>query len=127
MFKKLSFWILLKAKLYVFFLFQWIYNRFGLTPVQQRLSCLAKDNSIYIVANIGDKKSCNASDPQCPPDGRYQYNTDVVFDSKGKLVARYHKVEFICKQFNYWMLNKIKWTRRETIIIADNKLILKTV
>ncbi|XP_012928168.1 pantetheinase isoform X2 [Heterocephalus glaber] len=66
-------------------------NRFGHTPVQERLSCLAKDNAIYVVANIGDKKPCNASDPQCPPDGRYQYNTNVVFDSQGKLVARYHK------------------------------------
>ncbi|KAM6185221.1 pantetheinase-like [Rhynchocyon petersi] len=66
-------------------------KRFGHTPVQERLSCLAKENSIYVLANIGDKKSCNASDLQCPPDGRYQYNTDVVFDSEGKLVARYHK------------------------------------
>ncbi|XP_005859080.1 PREDICTED: pantetheinase isoform X2 [Myotis brandtii] len=65
--------------------------KFGHTPVQERLSCLAKENSIYVVANIGDKKPCNASDPQCPSDGRYQYNTDVVFDSQGKLVARYHK------------------------------------
>ncbi|XP_063089539.1 pantetheinase isoform X2 [Cavia porcellus] len=67
-------------------------NRFGLAPVQRRLSCLAKGNAIYVVANIGDKKPCNTSDPQCPPDGRYQYNTNVVFDSQGKLVARYHKV-----------------------------------
>ncbi|XP_005389274.2 PREDICTED: pantetheinase [Chinchilla lanigera] len=66
-------------------------NRFGHAPVQERLSCLARDNAIYVVANIGDKKPCNASDPQCPPDGRYQYNTNVVFDSQGKLVARYHK------------------------------------
>ncbi|XP_007945569.1 pantetheinase [Orycteropus afer afer] len=66
-------------------------NRFGHNPVQERLSCLAKNNSIYVVANIGDKKPCNASDPQCPIDGRYQYNTDVVFDSEGKLAARYHK------------------------------------
>ncbi|NP_999298.1 pantetheinase precursor [Sus scrofa] len=66
-------------------------SRFGHTPVQKRLSCLARDNSIYIVANIGDKKPCNASDPDCPHDGRYQYNTDVVFDSEGRLVARYHK------------------------------------
>ncbi|XP_004483701.1 pantetheinase [Dasypus novemcinctus] len=66
-------------------------SRFGHTPVQERLSCLAKDNTIYVVANIGDKKPCNASDPQCPPDGRYQYNTNVVFDSEGRLVARYHK------------------------------------
>lgn len=66
-------------------------RRFGYTPVQERLSCLAKENSIYIVANIGDKKPCNATDPHCPPDGRYQYNTNVVFDSKGRLTARYHK------------------------------------
>ncbi|XP_053448554.1 pantetheinase isoform X2 [Nycticebus coucang] len=66
-------------------------NRFGHTPVQERLSCLAKDNFIYVVANIGDKKPCNASDPQCPHDGHYQYNTNVVFDSQGRLVARYHK------------------------------------
>ncbi|GAB1294976.1 Vascular non-inflammatory molecule 3 [Apodemus speciosus] len=66
-------------------------KRFGYMPVQERLSCLAKENSIYIVANIGDKKPCNATDPQCPRDGRYQYNTNVVFDSKGRLIARYHK------------------------------------
>ncbi|KAM5326232.1 LOW QUALITY PROTEIN: pantetheinase [Glossophaga mutica] len=65
-------------------------NRFGHTPGQERLSCLAKDNSIYIAANTGDKKPCNACDPKCPFDGCYQYN-GVVFDSQGKLVARYHK------------------------------------
>ncbi|XP_060046418.1 pantetheinase isoform X2 [Erinaceus europaeus] len=76
-------------------------NRFGRTPVQEKLSCLAKNNSIYIVANIGDKKSCNTSDPQCPLDGRYQYNTDVVFDSQGKLVARYHKQNLFMNE-NYF-------------------------
>ncbi|XP_017356095.1 vascular non-inflammatory molecule 3 isoform X1 [Cebus imitator] len=76
-------------------------GRFGNTPVQERLSCLAKDNSIYVVANIGDKKPCNASDPQCPPDGRYQYNTDVVFDSQGKLVARYHKYNLFAPEIQF--------------------------
>ncbi|XP_043860341.1 LOW QUALITY PROTEIN: vascular non-inflammatory molecule 3-like [Dromiciops gliroides] len=78
-------------------------NRFGHTPVQTRLSCLARENSIYVVANIGDKKECDVSDSKCPPDGRYQYNTDVVFDSEGKLVARYHKHNLFPPeiQFNY--------------------------
>lgn len=66
-------------------------HRFGRTPIQARLSCLAKNNSIYILANIGDKKPCNSSDSTCPANGYYQYNTNVVYNKKGKLVARYHK------------------------------------
>ncbi|KAF1463973.1 Pantetheinase, partial [Spheniscus demersus] len=69
--------------------------RFAPAPVQERLSCMARNNSIYVVANIGDKKPCNSSDAGCPSDGRYQYNTDVVFDPEGKLVARYHKVDTV--------------------------------
>ncbi|XP_062495553.1 pantetheinase-like isoform X1 [Pezoporus occidentalis] len=78
-------------------------TRFAPAPVQERLSCMARNNSIYVVANIGDKKPCNSSDPSCPEDGRYQYNTDVVFDPEGKLVARYHKYNLFRgeTQFNY--------------------------
>ncbi|KAM3675178.1 pantetheinase-like isoform 1-T2 [Ammospiza maritima maritima] len=78
-------------------------SRFGPTPVQERLSCMARNNSIYVVANIGDKKPCDSSDPSCPRDGRYHYNTDVVFDAQGKLVARYHKYNLFLgeNQFNY--------------------------
>ncbi|NWI19349.1 VNN3 protein, partial [Crypturellus soui] len=78
-------------------------KRFAPAPVQERLSCMARNNSIYVVANIGDKKSCNSSDPSCPSDGRYQYNTDVVFDSEGKLIARYHKYNLFRgeTQFNF--------------------------
>lgn len=85
-----------KLSLIFFFPLPITHIRFGYTPVQQRLSCLAKENVIYIVVNVGDKKPCNASDPHCPSDGRYQYNTDVVFDSEGRLVARYHKVKITC-------------------------------
>ncbi|KAM8946941.1 pantetheinase-like [Pelodytes ibericus] len=66
-------------------------ERFGPAPVQKRLSCMAKHNSIYVVANIGDKKMCNISEPGCPEDGHFNYNTAIVYDSDGKLVARYHK------------------------------------
>ncbi|XP_061415975.1 pantetheinase-like [Lethenteron reissneri] len=60
--------------------------------VLSRLSCLARDLSVYLVANLGDGKECDrGSDPRCPPDSRYQFNTDVVLDRLGRLVGRYHK------------------------------------
>lgn len=59
--------------------------------IRRTLSCLARDYSMYVVANMGDKKYCKETDDGCPPDGRFQYNTNVVFDKDGTLVARYHK------------------------------------
>ena len=63
--------------------------RFNNTEVQQILSCMARNNKIYIVANIGDRQPCEGA--KCPGDGQYQYNSDVVYDVMGNLVARYHK------------------------------------
>ncbi|XP_018861425.1 pantetheinase [Parus major] len=96
-------WTLLTAQVLLIFFLSLKYFRFGPAPVQERLSCMARNNSIYVVANIGDKKPCDSSDPGCPRDGRYQYNTDVVFDTQGKLVARYHKYNLFQgeSQFNY--------------------------
>ncbi|XP_066467302.1 pantetheinase-like [Tiliqua scincoides] len=76
-------------------------ERFGSTSVQVRLSCMAKKYSIYVVANMGDKKPCNSSDPKCPSDGHYQYNTDVVYDVEGKFVARYHKYNLFATETYY--------------------------
>ena len=60
--------------------------------VQIYLSCMAKDNGLYVVANMGDFQPCNrTTDSKCPSDGRYQYNTDVVYGPDGLFITKYHK------------------------------------
>ncbi|KAG9333164.1 hypothetical protein JZ751_013422 [Albula glossodonta] len=67
-------------------------TRFPNTEVLHRLSCMAKTNSLYLVANMPSREDCPAhGHTHCPPDGRYQFNTDVVFSADGTLVARYRK------------------------------------
>ncbi|XP_040289496.1 biotinidase isoform X3 [Bufo bufo] len=66
-------------------------DRFQDTEVLQRLSCMASKGAMFLVANLGTKRPCDPLDLQCPPDGRYQFNTDVVFDDKGAIVASYFK------------------------------------
>lgn len=69
-------------------------GRHNNTEVLQRLSCMARRYNLYIVANLADLQPCPLkTDPSssCPSDGRWQFNTNVVFRSDGLLVARYHK------------------------------------
>ncbi|NXN90936.1 BTD Biotinidase, partial [Rhinopomastus cyanomelas] len=64
---------------------------FNDTEVLQRLSCMAQQNKIFLVANLGTKQACEHTDPRCPSDGRYQFNTNVAFSDDGTLVATYRK------------------------------------
>ncbi|XP_055013563.1 biotinidase isoform X2 [Boleophthalmus pectinirostris] len=62
------------------------------TEVQQWLSCIARTHGLYVVANMGSVQPCSRdSGSPCPPDGRWHFNTNVVYRSDGLLVARYHK------------------------------------
>uniref|UniRef100_A0A4W5KHS4 Biotinidase n=1 Tax=Hucho hucho TaxID=62062 RepID=A0A4W5KHS4_9TELE len=79
------------------------------TEVLQSLSCMAQRHQLYLVANMPDLQPCPLTshpylDPShlpCPPDGRWQFNTDVVFRSDGSLAARYHKQNlFFEKEFD---------------------------
>ncbi|GFQ64212.1 biotinidase [Trichonephila clavata] len=58
--------------------------------ILRTLSCIAKNNSIFIVANMGDIQNCEG-DQKCPSDGVFQFNTNVVFDREGRLIQKYHK------------------------------------
>ena len=60
------------------------------TELQRHLSCMARENNIYVVANIGDRVPCDESAVDCVG-GRHQYNTNVAYDRTGTHVARYHK------------------------------------
>ncbi|XP_038597996.1 biotinidase [Tachyglossus aculeatus] len=64
---------------------------FGDTEILQRLSCMAIKGKMFLVANLGTKRPCEQSDRRCPPDRRYHFNTNVVFDENGTLVASYRK------------------------------------
>ncbi|XP_007895806.2 biotinidase isoform X1 [Callorhinchus milii] len=66
-------------------------TKFNNTEVVHQLSCMARNSSIYLVVNMGDRQACAHGDPHCPPDGRYQFNTNVVFNDQGTLIAKYHK------------------------------------
>lgn len=68
-------------------------NEYQDQTILRALSCMARDNNLVIVANMGDRKPCNRSvDINCPFWGENFYNTDVVFESDGKLIAKYHKI-----------------------------------
>lgn len=61
-------------------------------PRLLRMSCAAQENKILVLINIIDKQVCSIqNDPNCPEDGHYQFNTDVLFDEDGYIVAKYHK------------------------------------
>ncbi|XP_077446946.1 biotinidase isoform X1 [Stigmatopora argus] len=69
-------------------------GRFNNTEIQQQLSCLARRHKLYVVANMAGVQPCppkTQPTSPCPADGRWQFNTNVVFRSDGLLVARYHK------------------------------------
>lgn len=62
------------------------------------LSCAAKYSRKYVAVNFMEKEFCSASsqavknDPRpCAPNGLSYFNTNVVFDRNGAIIARYRK------------------------------------
>lgn len=65
-----------------------------------RLSCIARENRLYVIANYGSKQTCDPNveivdslghRQDCPKNGILSLNTDVVFDDNGNYIKRYRK------------------------------------
>ncbi|KAL0266530.1 UNVERIFIED_CONTAM: hypothetical protein PYX00_009039 [Menopon gallinae] len=59
-------------------------------PVRAMSESAAKSN-IYVVVNLYERVECSNSTTECPPRGYFLYNTNVVFDRNGAVVAKYRK------------------------------------
>ena len=70
-------------------------------PILRNLSCLARQYKTVLVANMGDVQPCEG-EHLCPSDGHYQFNTNVVFESDGTLIAKYHKQNLYGLEPNYF-------------------------
>lgn len=60
--------------------------------VLQVLSCAAKQNSVHVVVNLPERDNCEGKG--CPPDRICLFNTNVVFNRQGTIIARYRRSSY---------------------------------
>lgn len=72
-------------------------------PAYVRAAWLARRHRIYIVINLADRKYCTreqVGSGECHAVGRMQYNTNLVFDRNGCIVARHYK-QHLLNEFQF--------------------------
>lgn len=66
---------------------------------QTQVACLARKYAMYVVANMIERVPCSrVFDRNCPLDSHYQYNTNIVFNRTGCLIAKYHKFHMFAEE-----------------------------
>lgn len=64
--------------------------------IQNGVACLARRNKMYITANMIEASPCEIlEDPHCPSDNHYLYNTNIIFNPEGCMIAKYHKTHLV--------------------------------
>jgi predicted amidohydrolase len=57
-----------------------------------RASCLAREHKLLFAMDLCVTRPCDSTaDPSCPATGRWQWNTQTLWDARGTLVLEYHK------------------------------------
>ena len=60
--------------------------------LMEMIGCGAHNNNIYVVVNIGEMVNCTHAQIECKhEDGFNTFNTNLVFDRSGTLIAKYWK------------------------------------
>ena len=63
------------------------------TPILRRLACIAQANRIFVSADMLDVQPFTPSpERNSSRDNLLIYNTQVLFDREGRLIAKYHKI-----------------------------------
>ena len=57
--------------------------------VLKMLSCAVREAKLYAVINLSELYLCTVNQPGCPSDKKMFFNTNIVLDRNGKLIARY--------------------------------------
>lgn len=79
-------------------------EQFESSFILRNLSCIARHNNLYVIANFGTKQGCEPKtkllDQECPDSGQFTFNTNVVLDSNGNFIKRYRKYNIFIEVFD---------------------------
>lgn len=83
-------------------------NNYTSKEILKELSCAAKNGNKYVVINLTEKTDCpdkemetNKDERECRENKLSYYNTNVIFDRKGTVIATYRKFHLFKEEVNH--------------------------